>query len=109
SGAVRKSTDGGVTWSGQLAGGAGFCAGQCFYDMPIAVDPNDANTVYIGGQSSSSCGRLVGKSSDGGNSFVSNSSGLHADDHALVFDGVGNIYTGNDGGVWKQSTCAATN
>jgi hypothetical protein len=109
SGAIYKSVNGGATWSDQLTGGGGFCAGQCFYDMPIAVDPNDANTVYIGGQTSSSCGRLVGKSSDGGASFVSNSSGLHADDHALVFDGVGNIYTGNDGGVWKQSTCAATN
>src|SRR5207244_3428278 len=29
SGAVRKSADGGVTWSGQLTGGGGFCAGQC--------------------------------------------------------------------------------
>src|SRR5213075_728015 len=58
SGAVRKSVDGGLNWSAQLTGGGGFCAGQCFYDMPIAVDPNDANLVYIGGQTSSACGRL---------------------------------------------------
>jgi hypothetical protein len=109
SGAVRKSTDGGVTWPAtQLAGGQGFCAGQCFYDMPIAVDPNDANTVYIGGQTASACGRLVGRSTDGGNTFVSDSTGLHADDHTLVFDGAGNIYTGNDGGVWKQPTTSST-
>ena len=104
SGAVRKSTDGGATWTGQLTGGAGFCSGQCFYDMPIAVDPNDANVVYIGGQTSSTCGRLVGKSTDGGNSFAVDSSGLHVDDHSLFFDGAGNIYTGNDGGVWKRSS-----
>jgi hypothetical protein len=109
SGAVRKSTNGGATWSDQLAGGGGFCAGQCFYDMPIAVDPFDANLVYIGGQTSSTCGRLVGRSTDGGNTFVANSSGIHADNHVLVFDGVGNIYTGTDGGVWKQSTCATAN
>jgi len=101
SGIIRKSTDGGVTWGGQLAGGAGFCAGQCFYDMPIAVDPNDANHVYIGGQTSSTCGRLVGKSADGGTTFVSDGSGLHADDHALTFDSAGNIFTGNDGGIWR--------
>jgi hypothetical protein len=101
SGAVRKSIDGGATWSAQLTGGQGFCAGQCFYDMPIAVDPNDANHVYIGGQTSSSCGRLVGKSTDGGNTFVADGSGLHADEHALTFDSAGNIFSGNDGGIWR--------
>ena len=119
SGAVRKSTDGGITWSGQLTGGGGFCSGQCLYDMPIAVDPNDANLVYIGGQTSSTCGGIVRKATDGGNfvpvppnppmnSFSNDSSGLHADDHALVFDGAGNIYCGNDGGIWKRSATAAT-
>ena len=106
-GAVRKSIDGGASWSAQLSGGQGFCSGQCFYDMPIAVDPNDADVVYIGGQTSGTCGRVVGKSIDGGNSFASDSSGLHADDHSLFFDGVGNIYTGNDGGVWKRSSSSA--
>ena len=108
SGAVRKSTDGGATWpADQLTGGGGFCSGQCFYDMPIAVDPSNANVVYIGGQTSSTCGRLVGKSIDGGNSFAADGSGLHADEHALFFDGFDNIYTGNDGGVWKRSSSAA--
>ena len=37
----------------------------------------------------------------------SDSNGLHADDHSLFFDGAGNIYTGNDGGVWKRSATAA--
>jgi hypothetical protein len=110
SGAVRRSTDGGVTWSGQLPGGQGFCSGQCFYDMPIAVDPNDANHVYIGGQAPSTCGGVVRQATDGGavaNSFSADSSGLHVDDHALVFDGAGNIYCGNDGGIWKRSASAA--
>jgi len=110
SGAVRKSTDGGVTWSAQLPGGQGFCAGQCFYDMPIAVDPNDANHVYIGGSVTSSCGGIARQATDGGaasNSFAQDSSGLHADDHALVFDGAGNIYCGNDGGIWKRSASAS--
>ena len=107
SGAVRKSTDGGATWPAtQLTGGGGFCGDQCFYDMPIAVDPTNANVVYIGGKTSSTCGRLVGKSTDGGNSFAADGSGLHVDEHALFFDGFGNIYTGNDGGIWKRSSSA---
>jgi len=107
SGAVRKSNDGGATWSGQLAGGQGYCNTQCFYDMPIAVDPSNANLVYIGGQTSGTCGRLVGKSTDGGASFSADSAGLHADEHALLFDNAGNIYAGNDGGLWKRSATAA--
>jgi hypothetical protein len=120
-GAVRKSTDGGATWSGQLTGGGGFCSGQCFYDMPIAVDPNNANLVFIGGQVASTCGGVVRTAIDGGNivpapspsptpapnSFAQDSSGLHADNHALVLDGTGNIYCGNDGGIWKRSASAA--
>src|SRR5712692_8729367 len=115
SGAVRKQIDpfnSSSTWSTQLVGGGGFCRTQCFYDMPIAVDPNDANTVYIGGQTSGgtgNCGRLVGKSTDGGASFATDGNGLHADDHSLFFDGTGNIYTGNDCGVWKRSASAPAN
>jgi hypothetical protein len=112
-GAIRNSTDGGVTWSGQMAAGQGFCGGQCFYDMPIAVDPNNANLVYIGGQirstQSAPCSGVALSATDGGantNSFANDSSGLHADDHALVFDGAGNIYCGNDGGIWKRSASA---
>src|ERR1043166_7086199 len=108
SGVIRKSTDGGQTWPADpLAGGRGFCSGQCSYDMPIAVDPNNANVVYIGGQIASTCGRLLGISTDGGNTFATDSSGLHADNHAIVFDGAGNVFTGTDGGVWKRSTGAA--
>jgi len=114
SGAVRKVADpfGAGTWSSQLTGGQGFCSGQCFYDMPIAVDPNDAKVVYVGGQSTSpppaTCGGVVRKSIDGGNTFANDSSGLHADDHTLFIDPITNtIFTGNDGGIWKRSSGAA--
>ena len=32
-GALRRSDDGGVTWSAKLQGGGGFCGGQCFYNI----------------------------------------------------------------------------
>src|SRR6185503_2439088 len=49
-----------------------------------------------------------GRSTDGGGAFTSISTGVHADNHSLVFDGAGNIYTGTDGGIWKQATTSST-
>src|SRR2546423_15582324 len=73
--------------------------------MPIAINPNDANEVYIGGNASSNsspCPDGVKKSTDGGTTFTRDNSGLHADSHAFAYDTAGTtIYAGNDGGVWK--------
>jgi hypothetical protein len=101
----------------QLIGGGGFCGSQCFYDIAIAVNPNDANEVYLGGSARGSCSDGMKKSTDGGATFTPNPSaspavprddnGLHADAHALFYDTAGNIYTGNDGGIWKRSSSAA--
>ena len=38
-GALRRSTDGGATWSAPLTGGVGFCNPQCFYDVAVAAHP----------------------------------------------------------------------
>jgi Calx-beta domain len=117
SGAIRKQADpftSSSTWGTQLTGGGGYCNTQCVYDMPIAVDPTDANIVYIGGQVNTTgsggaqCGRLVGRSTDGGNTFTSVSTGVHADNHQIVFDGAGNVFTGTDGGIWKQGKADTT-
>lgn len=111
SGALRKSTDGGATWSGQLTGGGGFCGSQCDYDMPIAVNPNDANEIYLGGDARNdpnTCSDGMKKSTNGGVTFSRDDNGLHADSHALVYDGAGaTIFTGNDGGVWKRSSSSS--
>src|SRR6185436_19050124 len=34
-GLLRRSTDGGLTWSNPIAGSTGFCGGQCFYDIAV--------------------------------------------------------------------------
>src|SRR5204862_3210580 len=47
-GTLRKSTDGGLTWSPPLAGSTGFCGGQCFYDIAVAVTPDNL-TIHLGG------------------------------------------------------------
>src|SRR5205823_315245 len=45
---LQKSADGGQTWS-LVPAADGFCTGQCFYDMAVALDPNNANIIYLGG------------------------------------------------------------
>ncbi len=74
--------------------------GQGWYDLAIAVDPNNVNIVYTGGVN-------IWKSVDGANSFQINSHWVysnpnvpyvHADIHYLGF-WFNRLYSGNDGGV----------
>ena len=84
---VRRSTDGGLTWSlpSAMASATGYCGGQCFYDIAIGVTP-DNQTIHLGGAAapSANCGSNVMKrSTNGGTTFVSNNATLH-DGHAIA-------------------------
>jgi hypothetical protein len=117
-GVLHQSVDGGATWpitpatattGGILTDVGGFCGGQCFYNVTVAIDPKNANTIYIGGNVQSTCSGLMQRSSDGV-TFSNDANGLHADSHALYFDPLttpSTIFTGNDGGVWKRSADAS--
>jgi photosystem II stability/assembly factor-like uncharacterized protein len=107
-----KSLDGGATWTNQnLTGAAGsFCSGQCWYDMEVAVDPANADKVYLGGIDTY-------RSSDGGKNFVQLSQWylnqndpryVHADQHALVACAPGELWAGCDGGVSHSSDSGST-
>ncbi|HEY6046762.1 MAG TPA: Calx-beta domain-containing protein, partial [Pyrinomonadaceae bacterium] len=106
-GVVRKSIDGGITWSAPLASGQGFCGGQCSYNLAIAVHPQNPNIVYIGGQARGTCSDAVKSSSDGGGLFQRDDNNVHADTHGLVFDSRDIIYNVNDGGVWRRDDNSA--
>jgi hypothetical protein len=135
---VLRSTDGGATWSNRLnlpdpndinpwllsnhvfanacANGTSQVFSQGWYDNVIAVDPVNADRVWVGGID-------LFRSDDGGQNFELTSywyldddgidSGLHADQHAIVFhpnyNGTTNriVYFGNDGGVYRTEDALA--
>lgn len=103
------STDTGATWSQATANGnpSNNCS-QCGYDQTIGVEPNDANTVYLGFVD-------MWKSSDGGANFSEIGHGqVHNDHHALVFSphipssGSTTFYDGQDGGIAMSSDGGGT-
>ena len=77
--------------------------GQSWYDLAIAVDPNNANRLFVGGVN-------VWGSEDGGTSWQISSHWVitnplaytHADIHTLSYQG-GAIYCGSDGGIFKTT------
>ncbi|HEX7997945.1 MAG TPA: FG-GAP-like repeat-containing protein [Pyrinomonadaceae bacterium] len=110
-GEVRKSIDGGVTWApAPLPTSLGFCGGQCFYDMPINVDPTNPNNVLIGGSGDYDALQTPNKRSVDGTNFVKASTGLHPDSHAIEYapSNPQIVYHGNDGGVWRSNDGGAT-
>jgi hypothetical protein len=112
-GMLRRSTDGGLTWSTPLPGSTGFCGGQCFYDMALAVTP-DNQTIHLGGAARGGSGSctvdVMKRSTNGGASFARNDNTLHADEHALAIapSNPQVVYTGSDGGIWRSTNNGTT-
>ncbi len=114
-GAIMKSTDGGATWvqmttpswCDQGTTRTDFTRDQCWYDLIVAVDPNDANTAIIGGVD-------VLKTTDGGttwsqitqwNAGCGSLPRIHADIHSLMYynGSSSEIIATTDGGVHYSS------
>jgi hypothetical protein len=111
SGTLKRTTNNGGAWT-TLTAANGFCGTQCFYDMPVAVDPNNAGVLYLGGNADGASTAILKKSTNATTtaSFTKVQNGLHADSHAIEVDpsNTGNVWFGSDGGVWKSADAAAT-
>jgi hypothetical protein len=114
---LLRSTDSGLSFVTQSTApnlmdyacdGSGT-ASQAWYDLCIAVDPNDANTLYVGGVN-------IWKSTNAGVSWTINSHwvgsswgttcapSVHADIHCLEWSPAnGSLATGCDGGIYSTS------
>lgn len=108
-GSTSRSTDGGETWTMMSdspnifeysCDGSGN-SGQGWYDMDIAIDPNDEDFVYVAGVN-------TWTSSNGGANWQINSHwyggcgvpAVHADMHVFEINPLNNrLYNGNDGGL----------
>jgi hypothetical protein len=109
-GLVKKSINGGVTWSPALASSCGFAGGQGFYDLAVAVDPNNALNVMLGGSGDYDQFQTPNLRSVDGTNFVKSSTGLHPDTHDIVFAPSNPliVYHGNDGGIFKSTDGGAS-
>jgi len=109
-GTLRKSTDGGQTWSAPLSAANGFCGGQCFYNISLGVDPANASNVILGGNTPGSCSKLVSKSTNAGQTFSNVSGGVHADNHVTAFapSDPSIVYMGTDGGIYRSTDGGTT-
>ena len=105
-GKVYRSTNAGSSWAvigdGSSAGFDDPCAGhcQCWYDLALAVNPNNADQIWLGGV------YMVGWRLGSGWDNVStnwpewSSSYVHSDIHEIVFDELnGWGYVMSDGGI----------
>ncbi|MBA2527018.1 MAG: hypothetical protein H0V18_14740 [Pyrinomonadaceae bacterium] len=103
-GSVYRSTDGGQSWA--LTVDNNFCSPQCFYDICVAIDPNNSNRVYLGG----SPALPFGISTNGGTSFATSAQGLHADSHAITVapSNPQVIYFGSDGGIYRSNNAGSS-
>lgn len=115
-----RSTDGGSNWSSQMLEGQGpnllgwtvdgtDIGGQAWYDLALAVHPDDPERVHVGGVN------LWG-SEDGGQTWdcaghwYSGGSRpyLHADQHGLHYLPDGRLIVANDGGAFVLNPDAGT-
>lgn len=98
-GTVFRSNDGGQTWAQTVQNN--FCSPQCFYDIAVAIDPTDSNRVYLGGSPT----LPFGISTNGGTSFTTSATGLHADSHVIAIapSNPQVVYFGSDGGIYRSN------
>ena len=96
-GFVYRSTNGGQNWQALDPNSTpNYCGGQCWYDNVIAINPANANDIYLGGVD-------VFRTTNGGANWQNIRQATHVDQHAATFDPAepGVLWMGNDGGLFR--------
>lgn len=101
--------DSGIPGSGNPA--KDFSRGQAWYDLSIAVDPNNSSICFVGGVD-------LFRTSNGGSTWAQIAHwyggfgypNVHADQHIAMFSPGSSsiIYFGNDGGIYRSTNATAT-
>ncbi len=110
---IYLSTNGGASFAtqstspnilGYAADGSGT-TGQGWYDLCLAVDPNDENIVYAGGVNIfKSTNKGVTWTISGHWTGSGGADAIHADQHVLEYSPVNKaLFLGNDGGIYFTS------
>lgn len=89
-----KSTTGGSSWTQLTGAPSNLCSTYCWYFLGMDVAPN--GNLWLWGYS-------VNRSTDGGATWSNIGSAMHVDHHAVAFAPNGNIWVGNDGGIYKST------
>jgi hypothetical protein len=119
---IIKSTDKGVNWSDIALpddadlgiSSSDFTRGQAWYDQTIAVDPNNASSLLVGGidlfrsTNEGADWTQISKWSNNANLNTLSCSRVHADQHAISFKpgSSSEVIFGNDGGVFYSTNLA---
>jgi photosystem II stability/assembly factor-like uncharacterized protein len=102
-GDLWRSENGGDNWT-RLAAAPDACGGQCWYDLTVAVAPDDCDTIYWGG-----VGSYVSR--DGGQTWAGMPTAGGAtgwDFHAFLTAPGGEVISGADGGIHRSTDYGAT-
>lgn len=92
------------SFNGLNSNGSTAVGGQGWYDLAIDISPNSKDRFLIGGIN-------IWKSNNGGTSYqlktyqqaFGNVREVHVDHHTLYYDNFGNLWVGNDGGIYKST------
>ncbi|HJT32931.1 MAG TPA: DUF4394 domain-containing protein, partial [Pirellulales bacterium] len=103
---IESSTDGGATWTDDTAAAADFTGGQGWYDLTMAVDPNNSKIAYAAGSTNFGGVGMI-ETTDGGATWQNITVGddgnfPHTDWHAMAFSATDKLLVGSDGGIWSK-------
>lgn len=113
---IYRSSNGGDNWieidNPAMYGNQNFLREQGWYNMSIAVDPNNESTIFIGGID-------IFRSTNAGLSFqqvtqwygAQGMPEIHADQHDIHFwNGNSDVlFIGNDGGIYRSNNATSEN